>query len=1852
MSSYMENIELVALLSQLYDDLNNTVYEDEHEEEIPTMNEDINEYDLRKMQAPKTKYEENKKKINNFKKEKKQLKMNKFEKKNIIFSPLDKSKSTMYMEEDNGSAVQKHRNNRIRNFIPQSQINDELCVQSPNTMYYIIYGIEDGEYYTAKAMLISGRNFSIEIIKNSKRYAETNKDKDYIKKKIKKIKKKTNNTKDIYKNTNVYVNKELELFNIYSDAEDEFLASKIYSQINMDEVELLATKIQSHPTISEEQKNFINDIINQIKESENIREPSMMEKIFSKVMPQTDRSVSGFINTTKTTMVDSVKQLTDIVSQARTDFSESVVKILIIAIFIVALRDRKKVLCILLVPLVLNLLAPTKIDDFITWVRGAIEYIADLVKGYIAWQKADLSIEIQGNVAAWIELIPGLLFGKRIYDEFSDGNLTKALTYNINNAKQGLNDIVQIFFNVVEKVTSTIGCTNLLSKYGMSLFTDDGLYIQYAEKVREFDERVSMGELKLARENYETLLSLLKEGRDLQVSIMKNKNGTLISSCLGNLLRGLENLQKQFRNSGFANVGLRQEPVCILLRGSPGTFKTQTVQHLCRALCTLTLEGRDKEAFMTSPDAFYYNRQIETEYWEGYNSTKHITIIDDFGQYREVSGATTSESMEMIRMINENPASLHMASLESKANTTFSSKFVIATTNSVTINTATIIDRKALLRRFGFVYTVVPKKEFRKDGETDPMLMSIDKTKLPLGELGITSTRPDILLEFHEFDLATHKYTGKILTLDEIIIKAVESYKFKKTCYEQKLLELDETVSRWNNQDTSKIVSQMAVCEDEPEIDGIYDTLEVPKLMKFPVNNLYAVGISSSYRTTSDYSFKPTVLLGETKDAYGTLLEYYKDICDMYGVNPAYYTLLKRMDTYELFCHHESLTTILMHVSQKYDEDLHILHSILVKDDYMFLVRLVEMYTDTGDLSHAVHLCTESIDDYNEQHNFLKHPIFCSKQSWNRFRAKLSQGVQNMYAWVKNIPLIQYAKIAASLGVITFFITVCYSLYKQYSGQEKVVPESGLGRKPRKPKIPRRSFIRNVPQISLTTDVQCQDILRKVLKSNAFEIRVRRSKDLPFVRSGQGLFLTGTYMLLPHHFLDHFMIILEEGDHQAQIELVPTYNESTKISTVTMFLKDFLGVTIDGEEISSPENAYQTETMLSSDLAIVDVPRIAPKSNIIKYFVTRDYINNMNTRLTIWLGQNTKVTEMTQSAGRVRNEVAVDSISYQSFSLPTAIEYNIATKIGDCGAIMAIADVSNPTRKLGGMHVAGNTSYGIGYSSLITYDDIVEFFSLIERKEEIEASLGTNTSEMQCGATSFMSSNKVVEDEAPRITYPIGTKIMRSPLYSEVSTSTMLPSSISLPNDAIAVTNPWFNSYGTYNMNPVFADFEEIRLASHMYKDMLFSNSDVYIEPRLYTFEEAVVGIPGSEYGALNRGTSAGYPDILQPAIKTSKRKYYFGDEDDYNLNSQECNQLRKEVDSIISEAKKNIRSQHVYIDYLKDEIRDIQKVRDNKTRLFSASPLRLLIVYRMYFGAYQQWFQVNRINNQSTIGLNVYSTEWNVLAKRLLSKAPFGSKNIGAGDYKGFDGSENPSIHWEILNIINEFYGNNEEDNRVRKILWYELVNSLHYFNGQIFEWTSSLPSGHPMTAIVNNMYNGIAFRFCWRDIFKQSDLVDKFEENVYLATMGDDNVFAVSVDVKDKFNEATIAKSMELLGLHYTKEDKTTPDNTLRDITEVEFLKRQWRYEPTLRKYVAPLRLSRVLETLNWTKKGPYSTTIPRDNVITVLRELSLHSKEKFDFWVPRILKKSRELLDYYPPLTERNALLREVTNMQLNF
>jgi hypothetical protein len=95
-----------------------------------------------------------------------------------------------------------------------------------------------------------------------------------------------------------------------------------------------------------------------------------------------------------------------------------------------------------------------------------------------------------------------------------------------------------------------------------------------------------------------------------------------------------------------------------------------------------------------------------------------------------------------------------------------------------------------------------------------------------------------------------------------------------------------------------------------------------------------------------------------------------------------------------------------------------------------------------------------------------------------------------------------------------------------------------------------------------------------------------------------------------------------------------------------------------------------------------------------------------------------------------------------------------------------------------------------------------------------------------------------------------------------------------------------------------------------------------------------------------------------------------------------------------------------------------------------------------------------------------------------------------------------------------------------------------------------------------------------------------------------------------------------MKLLGMTYTSDDKETAIGELRELGEVTFLKRSFRFSEIIFRHVAPLNLASIVDMLNWTTRGPQENIIVDSNVQTALQELSLHDKTTFDNFSKKIL------------------------------
>ena len=716
------------------------------------------------------------------------------------------------------------------------------------------------------------------------------------------------------------------------------------------------------------------------------------------------------------------------------------------------------------------------------------------------------------------------------------------------------------------------------------------------------------------------------------------------------------------------------------------------------------------------------------------------------------------------------------------------------------------------------------------------------------------------------------------------------------------------------------------------------------------------------------------------------------------------------------------------------------------------------------------------------------------------------------------------------------------------------------------------------------------------------------------VRIGHGLIIVDRVMVVPRHYAIMGRARAKDSKYaDAKVRL--TFRAATPTKLVETF--------IPLQEFYDPANWIETDNLTALDQTLYILPPCSSRTyrNIMRNIADRSYHQKMSADMGFLMGFEDhrdfhSVFKLSRRVGQ-----GVSNPDTGRYVVQNSYVYHSSTDYGDCGTPLYVVDKTTPVAKIIGMHVAGTqASPKMGISSPLVREYLEEALEAVPQmcKIHTEDEVFENFEVMDLSNPTFRLPVKSLVKQSD----PSRSQIYRSVLYGAWSKPKTKPAFLRtaiVDGETIDVKEKAYDkvAVGEWSVSTSLVS----HLAKSYYADLLQSE-EVQIQKRIYTFEEAIVGLDDDpDFGSISRNTSPGYPYVFWPAVKRCPgRRYWFGVEDEYDISNERVQSLKRRCSSIISSASEGIRLEHVFMDFLKDERRPIEKVEAGKTRMVNAGPLDYLIVVRMYFGAFANWYTKNRILNGSAIGVNPYSKEWNFIANRM-NQFGVGKSNMGAGDYSAYDGSEKPVVHDAILSIINDWYDDGDINRLIRTVLWAEVVNARHMNRDVFYSAVMSLPSGHPLTALINTMYNAIAFRYCWYRANENSlSSLKHFTENVYTIMLGDDNIYSVSHDFQHVFNDAGLQVWMKEFGLTYTNESKTEQALDLRKLEEISFLKRKFRFEPRLSNYVAPLDIDVVLEMPYWTRKG-HSVSVTESNVETSIMELALHGEDLYNTWAYKI-------------------------------
>jgi hypothetical protein len=1318
-----------------------------------------------------------------------------------------------------------------------------------------------------------------------------------------------------------------------------------------------------------------------------------------------------------------------------------------------------------------------------------------------------------------------------------------------------------------------------------------------------------------------TNLGILKDcilrGTNLIKGLHGNKLRSGITSVMQKRVNQLEKLLQIFVASNIGSAGARQEPVGILIRGGPGVGKSILMQHINYALLAAVLSPQDYVEYESNPAPFIWNRQAETVFWDGITPKCKIVMFDDLFQAVDIAGNPDAEPMNIIRAINGFENILHCAEMTMKGNVRLNAEFVTCTTNATLVNTPSIISNEALMRRFPISVICVPQLQYCteksiQDSNGDLYKRRFDINKLPSTlvddsrnylnpEYAEITTLNPYLQEYYDAD-AEGKPIGNPYGFNILVQRILKHRQVNRRRHLAQQAEFTQTAQSYR--DLFHVQSQMNI-EDllmeiepeadkvkEPHFDAIHALFKKEVLNVLPqISKLYKEKISSNEISKSLAEIATIVYINDTDTPPFTLTGDFVHACLIrdFGIN--YYKALLSDD----FSNLKPIPFVFPKMQIEQDQEL-------INDYLKQSIEEISMKDRLYGLGNAL----KKILSYAPILTCLAAVLMgTAMYKSTTIKDTLSS------LWEDPVPICNNSSSSVELPSVTDILD---------QGNLSSIQQSfGFSDKMRKKQPVNRQQLRRSVQIPITEaqvsssmDLSGSDLIASIVTRNMYKLYMERPGRTDILM-GYTTMIIGTIGLIPIHFIKNFIRLRDDPNSKDFL--------NRKVKILKGKDNDPFGYILSVGEIL--DNYYVHPTLEHNDICLVNFKGMHPHRSIIKNFCSNKTIQYLEHSVPTVLHLPCKAVACvgTMSSVMTHPQLIIDQ-EIGDYTLDTGYVYIASTNKGDCGGLLGYLNPANVTEKILGFHVAGSPSLGRGFSAKVTQEDIIE--ALKDFPQQIEQSpihvdkIDPEKVQSQ-GRFNYIGALSVSPSRNMR------TELTKSPLYMSYGQSPNGTAQLKAIVVDGVIKDPLKIAQSKYCLPPVYLNPKVIESCRKSVYSYLLTNVTRDVSRRLLTIREALDGMEGEiNYGKIPSSTSPGYP-MNTPGTRNLKAEYFQDTDPDTKENAfQEICRL---VHEYIDNAKQGIRTPVLWTDALKDEKRPIEKVVAFSTRMFSGCSFIYQVVYRIYFGSFTLFITENKVANGFATGVNPYSEDWHYIVRKCAEKSPVDEPTmVGAGDYSKFDGSQKPQIHEASVKLINEWY--NDDYSFVRRVICSELTNSFHVIDGEVYEWCSSLPSGHPGTIIFNGLYNQFAFRYCW----VQMELpIQLFNKHVYLIVQGDDNVFAVVPQYREQFNEITLVPFMKEIGLTYTTETKGNAVYPFRQINEIEFLKRQFIWSDAANTTLAPLRLDVILDIPRWMKMGAHSHSIVISNTVESMRELSLHTKDTFNYWKPIIFDAFRKLGTY---------------------
>lgn len=406
----------------------------------------------------------------------------------------------------------------------------------------------------------------------------------------------------------------------------------------------------------------------------------------------------------------------------------------------------------------------------------------------------------------------------------------------------------------------------------------------------------------------------------------------------------------------------------------------------------------------------------------------------------------------------------------------------------------------------------------------------------------------------------------------------------------------------------------------------------------------------------------------------------------------------------------------------------------------------------------------------------------------------------------------------------------------------------------------------------------------------------------------------------------------------------------------------------------------------------------------------------------------------------------------------------------------------------------------------------------------------------------------------------------------------------------------------------------------------------------VYDFEEAVVGIDGEPYiNSVKRNTSPGYPFVHMPGF--SNRKEIFGDDEKCDMDRPQAKILQRRVQKIIDLAKENIALDHIFMDTLKDERKPIHKAHKTRLFSAGPIDYLIAskMYFNGIVAVLQKSRNLCHISVGTDPNTMDWSTIVKELQRKSEEMVAGDFEGFDASQCmpllvvagevlielsKMFCGTTEEEAHVMRVLLIGLYNSTHITEHEVFR--WTHSLPSGHYltaiinsiFVNLVFCVVWMLAHRQKELQALSGLQNSTLY--CRSRYIGSYLLARSFFKKCGIVAFGDDHIVSVPIYAIPYFNQQLLPGLMREIGLGYTMEDKDREVDVLtRRITEISYLKRSFVFNEDYQRWMGPLSLDTILESPMWLHKCPDKVTQMVTQLDAQMRELSLHDSETWDKW-----------------------------------